>query len=408
MRVLFLNDYDSSFLQNQINDLKKKNDIEIYFDVHIGSWTYFRDSKHNPEKVRNKFSEYSLEDKFYSLTVYPSLPKHIMQSVSSRLIYFLLKKKYHSLKFDVIHAQNGYPSGHAAMLLSKAWGIPYIITSHGADSYKCYPNSIEMGGARMQKTSVLRLHKKALLNASSVIGVSKPFTEFVRKIQPQANCITIQNSYNGNIFNTNEPKLSRHDFNLRDEDFVVLSVGFFIKRKAHSDIIKAIAMLNSPNIKLILVGGGPLKNELILQAEELGIDKKLTIINHIHQRKLVDLYKISDVMVFPSLYEPFGLALVEAMACGLPVIATRTWGPLDIIKDRDTGLLVDKSSPHDIKEALEMLINEPDMKAQLSKNAAKSVEERFLGKNTELYNHYKATVMMYKSKGPLNRVEGLK
>lgn len=326
MKVLYLNNYDTSFIQNQILDLKKIGNIEAHFNIHLSYWIFY---KYKKGKLKNVFSsnqQKSLSNDEKSLTLHCGLVKNYLLEYEPWFIARKLNRKFKNSSFDLIHAQNGFPSGYVAMLLAKKWNIPYMITSHGMDTYKCLPNSFELGQAYPFSQKVVKRFREAISTANCVAGVSEDFAKFMTARFPEVKIIATSNSYNYNLFRKIDSEGFRKELNIAEDDFLILSTGYFIERKAHEDIIKAVSLLKKYDFKLkvVIIGGGPLEDYLINLATELGVVDKLLLIKNIPQASLVKWYNIADVLVFPSLYEPFGLGLVEAMACGVPAIATKT------------------------------------------------------------------------------------
>ncbi len=393
MKVLYLNNYDSSFLHNQFLDLKRIGNLKIHFCIHVSWWRYYRKFKCKPDRVFSSSQKDSLSSDEITLITYPNLPMSITEEWDSYFIYRKLIKKYKKGNFDLIHAQNGYPSGHAAYLLSKKWGTPYIVTSHGMDAYRCYTNSVELGGQQQFKNKSIIHYKEAMKHAKFVTGVSVEFAKFVNDIEPSANVVSTPNSYKFEIFKVLENKPTKESQGLKENDFVILATGFFIKRKGHIDILKAVAKLsNKANVKIVIIGGGPLKEDLLESARKLGIKDNLKLIGYIKQNKLVEWYNCADLFIFPSLQEPFGLGLLEAMACGIPALATKTWGPLEIIEEGVNGYLVDKSSPDQIADKIEELRLNPEKLKQMGLQAAKLAYDKYSTKNQDVYELYKKAV----------------
>lgn len=397
MKVLFLNNYDTSFIQNQINDLKDIGGIKPHFCIHFSYWYFYKYKKGDIKNVFSVSQQKSLKKDELTLLLHFGLPKNCFLSKEPFWAAKKIIKKFKKEKFDLIHAQNGFPSGFLAMLLSDYWKIPYMITSHGMDTYKCSPNSYELGQTKPFPAKVIECYKKALKKANCVAGVSHDFAKFMGKVTPEVDIIATPNSYNYNLFKPLENNKLRQELNVSDNDFIILSTGYFIERKGHSDIIKALSMIKglNSNMRLVIIGGGPLEEDLIALAKKLGVEDKLKLISNIPQNLLVKWYNIADVFVFPSLNEPFGLGLVEAMACGLPAIATKTWGPNEIIEDTKNGFLVNKHCPQEIAEYLEFFYQEPEKRKEMGKYAAKSSFNRYSQQNYNLIKIYERVITNY-------------
>jgi len=196
MKILYLNNYDTSFIQNQIIDLKNIGNIEAHFNIHLSYWNLLRHHKGNPKNVISNTQQESLSKSEKSVILHWGLPKNYLLEYEPWFVAQKLARRFRKGDFDLIHAQNGFPSGYVAMLLAKKWDIPYMITSHGMDTYKCLPNSFELGQSYPFSKKIVTYFKKALSNAHCVAGVSQDFAEFMRGIFPEVNIIATPNSYN--------------------------------------------------------------------------------------------------------------------------------------------------------------------------------------------------------------------
>lgn len=400
MKVLYLNTYDTTFIQNQIVDLKNIGKIEAFLIVHLSYWHYLKDKKCKIDNVFSKNQHKSLSNNEKSLVLSWGLPKNYLFQYEPFFTVKKILRQFKNVKFNLIHAQNGFPSGYVAMLLSQKWKIPYMITSHGMDTYRCFPNSYELGESYPFSAKVVKCFKEAMSNADCVAGVSHDFSAFLNKISPEIEVTSTPNSYNYKLFKKIKNNNFRKELNIPDDEFIILATGYFIKRKAHEDIIQAVSLLEKYNskMKIVIIGGGPLEKYLIDLAKHLNISDKLVLINNIPQASLVKWYNIANVFVFPSLYEPFGLGLVEAMACGTPAIATYTWGPNEIIEHGVNGLLVNKKSPSEIADNIKYLYENQEERKVMGNKAAKSVFQKYAKKNYDLLEIYKQVIARYESK----------
>jgi glycosyltransferase involved in cell wall biosynthesis len=122
------------------------------------------------------------------------------------------------------------------------------------------------------------------------------------------------------------------------------------------------------------------------------VRRRVTFIDNLPQAELVDRYRSGDILLFPSVWdEPFGMPLIEAMACGLPVIATRSGGMPEIIKDQQTGLLVDRADASGLADAIVRLLDDPQHRAKMGQAGRDRVLERFTWDHiaADLRNHYR-------------------
>lgn len=158
---------------------------------------------------------------------------------------------------------------------------------------------------------------------------------------------------------------------------VVGSVGWLTDIKGHEHLIEAVALLKQdvPSLHLVIVGSGDRHDALLLLAESLGLRDAVHLVGH---RDDVDICLAGmDLFVLPSLNEGMGRALIEAMASGLPVIASRVGGIPAVIDHERTGLLVPPGDASALAEALSRLLERPEWARQLGVAASKSVDSRY-------------------------------
>lgn len=145
------------------------------------------------------------------------------------------------------------------------------------------------------------------------------------------------------------------------DDTVLLSVGELNKNKNHQIIIRALAKLHRPNVKYIVVGQGALKGYLVNLAKELGVEKQVIFLGF--REDVAEIYKVADIFVFPSKREGLSVALMEALASGLPVVASDIRGNEDVICIGENGELVKDNNLNIWKEKIEeILVNNMEKK----------------------------------------------
>ena len=139
---------------------------------------------------------------------------------------------------------------------------------------------------------------------------------------------------------------------------VIGTAARLVPLKGIAHLIRAMTLLRSqfPAVRLEIAGAGPEESALKLEARKLGLDECITFLGW--QSDMASLFAKWDVFVLPSLEEGFGIALVEAMAAGLPVIATTVGGIPEIVEHGKTGLLVAPGDPHALAEQIEILLKD--------------------------------------------------
>lgn len=160
---------------------------------------------------------------------------------------------------------------------------------------------------------------------------------------------------------------------INETDIVLLFSGWEFKRKGLEYIIRAIATLKDRNIKLFVVGkDNPAPYQKL--ASGLGIGKSIIFTGFVPDIK--DYYTASDVFVFPTTYEPFGMVITEAMASGLPVITNKIAGAAELMTNGYDGLLLDNPRDYrEIAEKINLLVKDENLRRSMGKNARTTAEK---------------------------------
>lgn len=156
---------------------------------------------------------------------------------------------------------------------------------------------------------------------------------------------------------------------------LLVTVGRLVHDKGHAVLLRAFRRLLSRrgDARLWIVGDGPLRDELVALSGQLGIAEQVELRGTVFPT--TDVLARADLFVFPSLVEPQGLAVLEAFAAGVPVVASRTGGIVEMVEHGVEGLLVDPGDPSTLAEAMARLLERPDLAESLVRNARRRVEE---------------------------------
>ena len=157
---------------------------------------------------------------------------------------------------------------------------------------------------------------------------------------------------------------------------VVLGIGRFVNQKGFVYLLRAMALVRREMAaRLVLVGDGPLRPLLEEEAQRLGMGDAVQFLGF--QKNAVKYLSKASVFVFPSIYEALGLVLLEALSVGIPVVATRCRGPLEIFQDEVNGLLVPVRDEKALSAAILRLLRDPGLRDRLSRAGLVRVEEEF-------------------------------
>jgi D-inositol-3-phosphate glycosyltransferase len=160
---------------------------------------------------------------------------------------------------------------------------------------------------------------------------------------------------------------------------IVLAVGRIEPLKGFDILVRAVAeMTERERVQLILVGGDERatveRQRLLAVAEEVGVAGRVHLVGAVPHERLTLYYSAADVVAVPSFYESFGLVAVEAMACGVPVVASRVGGLTSTIGDGRTGYLIPWRCPGPFAEKLDLLLENEALRDALGANAHRSMQ----------------------------------
>lgn len=169
--------------------------------------------------------------------------------------------------------------------------------------------------------------------------------------------------------NTNRAQL-RQSWNIPLDATVAVFCAKFIPRKRPQDAIQAFALANVPNSYLIMVGEGPVGEELKAEVQQLGISDRVRFVGIVKYSRLPEVYAASDILVFPSEHEPYGLPVNEAMICGIPVIVSDRIGARhDLVESGKTGFIYPCGNIQTLAELFTKTLTNPTLLKHMGEHA---------------------------------------
>lgn len=268
----------------------------------------------------------------------------------------LIKKE----KFDIVHTHMLKATIVGQMAAKMAGTAKKVLTRHYTADLVTHNSVIKSADRRLTRA------------ADGIISISDAVRADMLNEGVSASKITIV--YNGidlKPFENVEVKP------IDSGEFVIGTVGSLTARKGQRHLIKAMPAVLSKHsgARLVIIGEGPEKNSLETLITELGLKDKVTLMGF--QKDVASALSKLDLYVHPSVSEPFGIAVLEAMAARKCVIATGVDGVLEIVSDGKNGILVPPKDPASLAAAICGLIEAPAKMAELVENARKKVEEDF-------------------------------
>lgn len=200
---------------------------------------------------------------------------------------------------------------------------------------------------------------------------------------PNRKVVVMHNAVLTNFFRPQaDGKDARQLLGVRQDDIVVGSVGTLGRgiNKGMNYCIDAMSILaqKHSNIRLVVVGDGELRGELESQVKNLGLEKAVKFLGT--RRDISSILSAIDIFVLASIFEPFGIALIEAMAMEKAVVGSASGGILEIIEDGINGFLFFPGDPRDLAKKIDRLIGDEKFRKEIGMRARKSVEEKFEAK----------------------------
>lgn len=271
--------------------------------------------------------------------------------------------------YDVALLQEDYPFiCHKAYTGAKNHGIKTILSSERT----YYPNGIK--GAVLKILD--KVKNKELRDGVDVLtahcSAAKGFME--RELGTKREIKVIHVGVDTTLFRPTEPKGKY----LPEGQFKILTVARLHKYKGIEYLIDAMQLLQEmPEAKLYILGKGAEEVSLKRRVKRLGLERNVEFIEKpIPNYEMPFLYRGCDIYVQPSIIEPYGIAILEAMACGKPVIGTKVGGMLDTVKDGNTGFLVDPRNAEEIAERI-LILKDENKKGEMGISAREWVVENF-------------------------------
>lgn len=233
--------------------------------------------------------------------------------------------------YDVLNTHFAIPSGPTGVALSKLAKIPHVLTIIGGDIYD--PSKRLSPGRNPLLGAVV---SRVLNSSDHVIAISE---DIKRRARQDLHCHSPIEVVHYGLAPPSFDAKSRAELGIPRNGVVLISIGRLIKRKAYDGLLQALARVGEPRPRLLIIGEGPERDRLEELSRSLGLSEQVDFLGPIWGERKFQYLAAADLFVLPSLHEGFGLVFLEAMHCGLPVVASDCGGQTDFLRDGETGFL---------------------------------------------------------------------
>ena len=292
--------------------------------------------------------------------VLPKIGMYITPTFMARAILRKLKQLNAERPVEMIDGHYFYPDGVAICKAAQTLNIPFTCTARGTDINLIpqYPKALAMLQTVFKKAAHMMTVCQALKDEMSKLGV------------PDDRVTVLRNGVDLNLFTASDnSKQALLKSQKHIDEKLILSVGWLIERKGHHLIIEALQQLS--DVKLVIAGDGPDYTKLNQLAEQCGVADRVQFLGGVDQPTLNRWMMTADALVLASSREGWANVLLESMASGTPVVATRVWGTPEVVKPASQGELVERNVA-DLANGITKVLNK-----HIDREAVRQYAEQF-------------------------------
>jgi len=251
-------------------------------------------------------------------------------------------------KIDILDFHWVYPDGIAGIDWARKSGKKIIVTVRGNEAIHYY-----------EKTRVREIIKEQLSSFHHIITVSNDLkNKVINSYSVQPDKVTvIPNGIDSTKFYPIEKSAAKAYCHLDDNKRIILTVSRLSSEKGLEFLIQAVSKIKSTDVMLIIIGDGPLKGKLTNMVKSLGLAESVRFMGNIGHSDIIKWYNSADIFCLPSLWEGCPNVVIEALACGIPVVATNVGGIPDLVPGDQAGCLVPPGNIEALASAIDKSLN---------------------------------------------------
>ena len=280
------------------------------------------------------------------------------------------RRLYKKETYDLEHYFFSLPTGAITLIPFSGATPPYIVSLRGSDvpGYDPFNTKLE----RLHKL-LLPVTRRIWRRSSAVVALSENLRDTAAETDPELDIRVISNGISISKFS---PKPVSETID-PDRPLRIITVSRLLERKGIQHLLEAIAKPTPLDVELKIIGTGSYEEQLKNRAAELGLSSRVTFTGFITRDSLPEHYRQAELFALPSQVESFGLVFAEAMASGLPIVATRVGGIPELIHTGEEGILVESANPAEIRAALETLMANRAQLSAMGLAGRRRIEEKY-------------------------------
>lgn len=303
------------------------------------------------------------------------LPQYLPE-FSANLQHFVQTQQ---LRYDLLHSHY-WLSGWAGLDLARAWEVPHVVTFHTLAEVKV---RVRFGETETEMRFGAERQVADLADAIVVNGEHERDALQRLYASNEGKVHVISPGVDHDLFRPLDQQYAQEAIGLEGRR-VLLFVGRLDSLKGLELLVQAVSMMDDlTDVELVIVGGDPDRRAETIRlktlASQLGVGAHVRFTGPVPHERLPFYYNSAEVLVMPSYYESFGLAALEAMACGTPVVAARVGGLASLVEDGETGYLVPWHCPEPFSRRLEVLLTHRNLRDTMGRAARQKALARDWG-----------------------------
>lgn len=316
-------------------------------------------------------SELPLAERRGSVTIHrvgighPTLDKFLLPITGFFRAWSLYRSGSHQIVWSMMASQASIPAAFLKIAFSR---LRLVLTLQEGDEEE-YLLRYVGGNQALYRIFIRPWHVLVFKKADYITALSRHLMDRARKNNPQAENEIIPNGVDLSIFKKAEHAVG-------EGSVVLVTTSRLVEKNDPESVIRALPLL-PPRVHFWIVGCGVQEEYLKTLVEELGLSSRVVFLGQLDHVEIAGLFTKAHIFIRPSLSEGLGSSFLEAMAAGLPIIATPVGGIPDFLENNETGIFVEVKNPPSIARAVERLISDPVLYSRISEKGARLAREKY-------------------------------